>query len=117
VVRLILYDWCHRLLTAEEKQAFIKDDPNEDYGRRGYGNDGGQRLPNGRSEARNLDTLLKETGRPQTCQVSGRCEMLSHPETCPAFSVPRKERRQKYRLTFGSNHDRAQLCRQPVGPA
>jgi heparin/heparan-sulfate lyase len=33
-------------------------DPNEDFGRRGYGNDGGQRLPNGRSEARNLDALL-----------------------------------------------------------
>jgi hypothetical protein len=33
-------------------------DPNEDFGRRGYGNDGGQRLPNGRSEARNLDVLL-----------------------------------------------------------
>ena len=33
-------------------------DPDEDFGRRGYGNDGGQRLPNGRSEARNLDVLL-----------------------------------------------------------
>ncbi|MFH1718825.1 MAG: heparin/heparin-sulfate lyase HepB [Planctomycetota bacterium] len=33
-------------------------DPNEDFGRRGYGNDGGQRLPNGRSEPRNLDVLL-----------------------------------------------------------
>ena len=33
-------------------------DPKEDFGRRGYGNDGGQRLPNGRSEARNLDVLL-----------------------------------------------------------
>jgi len=33
-------------------------DPNEDFGRRGYGNDGGQRLPNDRSEARNLDVLL-----------------------------------------------------------
>jgi len=33
-------------------------DPNEDFGRGGYGNDGGQRLPNGRSEPRNLDVLL-----------------------------------------------------------
>ncbi len=33
-------------------------DPNEDFGRRGYGNDGGQRLPNGRSEPRNLNVLL-----------------------------------------------------------
>lgn len=33
-------------------------DPSEDFGRRGYGNDGGQRLPNRRSEARNLDVLL-----------------------------------------------------------
>jgi heparin/heparan-sulfate lyase len=33
-------------------------DPGEDFGRRGYGNDGGQRLPNGRSEPRNLDVLL-----------------------------------------------------------
>ena len=33
-------------------------DPNETFGRRGYGNDGGQRLPHGRSEARNLDVLL-----------------------------------------------------------
>jgi len=33
-------------------------DPSEDFGRRGYGNEGGQRLPNGRSEPRNLDVLL-----------------------------------------------------------
>ena len=33
-------------------------DPNESFGRPGYGNDGGQRLPNGRSEARNLGVLL-----------------------------------------------------------
>jgi heparin/heparan-sulfate lyase len=33
-------------------------DPDEDFGRRGYGNDGGQRLPNGRSEPRNLANLL-----------------------------------------------------------
>jgi hypothetical protein len=33
-------------------------DPNEKFDRRGYGNDGGQRLPHGRSEARNLSVLL-----------------------------------------------------------
>ncbi len=33
-------------------------DPNEEFGRRGYGNDGGQRLPHRRSEARNLNVLL-----------------------------------------------------------
>jgi len=33
-------------------------DPSEDFGKRGYGNDGGHRLPNGRSEARNLSVLL-----------------------------------------------------------
>jgi len=33
-------------------------DPREDFGRRGYGNDGGQRLPNGRSEPRTLEVLL-----------------------------------------------------------
>jgi heparin/heparan-sulfate lyase len=33
-------------------------DPNEKFGGRGYGNDGGQRLPHGRSEARNLGVLL-----------------------------------------------------------
>ncbi len=33
-------------------------DPEENFGKRGYGNDGGQRLPNGRSEARNLAVLL-----------------------------------------------------------
>jgi heparin/heparan-sulfate lyase len=33
-------------------------DPAEDFTRKGYGNDGGQRLPNGRSEPRNLDELL-----------------------------------------------------------
>jgi heparin/heparan-sulfate lyase len=33
-------------------------DPSEEFGRRGYGNEGGQRLPNGRSEARNLSVLL-----------------------------------------------------------
>jgi hypothetical protein len=32
-------------------------DPNEKFGGRGYGNDGGQRLPHGRSEARNLSVL------------------------------------------------------------
>ncbi len=33
-------------------------DPNEKFGGRGYGNDGGQRLPHGRSEARDLKVLL-----------------------------------------------------------
>lgn len=33
-------------------------DPTEEFGRRGYGNDGGQRLPHGRSEARDLSVLL-----------------------------------------------------------
>ena len=33
-------------------------DPSEDFGKRDYGNDGGQRLPNGRSEPRNLGVLL-----------------------------------------------------------
>ncbi len=33
-------------------------DPNEKFGGRGYGNDGGQRLPHGRSEARDLRVLL-----------------------------------------------------------
>lgn len=47
-------------------------DPNEDFGRRGYGNDGGQRLPNGRSEARNLDVLLK----PENGYRTGK--ILSH---------------------------------------
>jgi heparin/heparan-sulfate lyase len=38
--------------------SLLVHDPNEDFGRRGYGNDGGQRLPNGRSEARDLKALL-----------------------------------------------------------
>jgi len=33
-------------------------DPQEDFGKRGYGNDGGQRLAGGRSEVRTLDVLL-----------------------------------------------------------
>ncbi len=33
-------------------------DPSEHFGKPGYGNEGGQRLPNGRSEARHLDVLL-----------------------------------------------------------
>jgi hypothetical protein len=44
-------------------------DPNEDFGRRGYGNDGGQRLPNGRSEARNLDVLLSPQNGYRTGKV------------------------------------------------
>ena len=44
-------------------------DPDEDFGRRGYGNDGGQRLPNGRSEPRNLETLLAPENGYRTGQV------------------------------------------------
>jgi heparin/heparan-sulfate lyase len=44
-------------------------DPNEDFGRRGYGNDGGQRLPNGRSEPRNLDVLLAPANGYRTGKV------------------------------------------------
>ena len=33
-------------------------DPQEDFGRRGYGNDGGQRLAGGRREVRTVDMLL-----------------------------------------------------------
>ncbi len=47
-------------------------DPNEDFGRRGYGNDGGQRLPNGRSEARNLDVLLAPQNGYRTGKVLAR---------------------------------------------
>ncbi|MCU0914305.1 MAG: heparinase II/III family protein [Planctomycetes bacterium] len=38
--------------------SLLVHDPNEDFGRRGWGNDGGQRLPHGRSEARDLRVLL-----------------------------------------------------------
>lgn len=44
-------------------------DPSEDFGRRGYGNDGGQRLPNRRSEPRNLDVLLKPENGYRTGKV------------------------------------------------
>jgi heparin/heparan-sulfate lyase len=45
-------------------------DPKEEFNsRRGYGNDGGQRLPNGRSEARDLDTLLKPENGYRTGKV------------------------------------------------
>jgi hypothetical protein len=44
-------------------------DPNEDFGARGYGNDGGQRLPNRRSEARNLNVLLAPQNGYRTGQV------------------------------------------------
>ena len=33
-------------------------DPSEEFSKRGYGNDGGQRLPNGRSEPKDLTVLL-----------------------------------------------------------
>ncbi|MEN6426891.1 MAG: heparin/heparin-sulfate lyase HepB [Phycisphaerales bacterium] len=60
-------------------------DPNEDFGRRGYGNDGGQRLPNGRSEARNLSVLLT----PENGYRTGK--ILSHgfgPDSQkPAFTL------------------------------
>jgi heparin/heparan-sulfate lyase len=44
-------------------------DPIEDFGRRGYGNDGGQRLPNGRSEARNLSVLLAQENGYRTGKI------------------------------------------------
>ena len=44
-------------------------DPNEDFGNRGYGNDGGQRLPNGRNEARDLRVLLEPNHGYQTGKV------------------------------------------------
>ncbi|HOX01983.1 MAG TPA: heparinase II/III family protein [Candidatus Paceibacterota bacterium] len=44
-------------------------DPSEDFGRRGYGNDGGQRLPNGRSEPRNFDALLEPRNGYRTGKV------------------------------------------------
>jgi heparin/heparan-sulfate lyase len=44
-------------------------DPNEKSGGRGYGNDGGQRLPHGRSEARNLGVLLAPANGYRTGKV------------------------------------------------
>jgi heparin/heparan-sulfate lyase len=44
-------------------------DPQENFVRSGYGNDGGQRLAGGRSEARNLDVLLDPTRGYRTGQV------------------------------------------------
>jgi CubicO group peptidase (beta-lactamase class C family) len=44
-------------------------DPNEKFGGRGYGNDGGQRLPHGRSEPRNLSVLLAPENGYRTGQV------------------------------------------------
>jgi len=45
-------------------------DPKEVFGRQsGYGNDGGQRLPNGRSEARNLEVLQAPTNGYRTGAV------------------------------------------------
>jgi heparin/heparan-sulfate lyase len=44
-------------------------DPNEKFGGRGYGNDGGQRLPHGRSEARNLGVLLAPENGHRTGKV------------------------------------------------
>ena len=44
-------------------------DPQEDFGKRGYGNDGGQRLAGGRSEPRTLDVLLDPAKGYRTGQV------------------------------------------------
>jgi hypothetical protein len=44
-------------------------DPNEKFGGRGYGNDGGQRLPHGRSEARDLRVLLAPENAYRTGKV------------------------------------------------
>jgi hypothetical protein len=44
-------------------------DPNEKFGGRGYGNDGGQRLPHGRSEARDLNVLLAPANGYRTGKV------------------------------------------------
>lgn len=44
-------------------------DPNERFGGRGYGNDGGQRLPHGRSEARDLKVLLASENGYRTGKV------------------------------------------------
>ena len=44
-------------------------DPQETFGRDGYGNDGGQRLPNRRSEARDLSVLLQPENGYRTGQV------------------------------------------------
>ncbi len=47
-------------------------DPREEFGKPGYGNDGGQRLAGGRSEARTLDTLLDPARGYRTGQVLAR---------------------------------------------
>ena len=44
-------------------------DPSEEFGKRGYGNEGGQRLPNGRSEARDLSVLLAPQNGYRTAKV------------------------------------------------
>jgi len=45
-------------------------DPEEKFSRRGdYGNDGGQRLPNGRSEPRNLEVMIKPENGYKTGEV------------------------------------------------
>ncbi|MBN1509812.1 MAG: heparinase II/III family protein [Sedimentisphaerales bacterium] len=44
-------------------------DPKESFGRPGYGNDGGQRLPHGRSEARDLSVLLNPANGYRTGKV------------------------------------------------
>ena len=47
-------------------------DPQEDFGKRGYGNDGGQRLAGGRSEVRTLDVLLDPAKGYHTGKVLAR---------------------------------------------
>jgi heparin/heparan-sulfate lyase len=64
-------------------------DPSEEFSKRGYGNDGGQRLPNGRSEARDLAVLLS----PQNGYRTGK--VLAHgfgpdPKT-PDFTLLQSE--------------------------
>ncbi|NLH15679.1 MAG: heparinase [Phycisphaerae bacterium] len=44
-------------------------DPKESFGKAGYGNDGGQRLPNGRSEARSLEVMQKPENGYRTGRV------------------------------------------------
>ncbi len=49
--------------------SLLVHDPAEDFGRKGFGNDGGQRLPNGRSEPRTLEVLLDPKNAYRTGKV------------------------------------------------
>ncbi|MBE0535502.1 MAG: heparinase II/III family protein [Phycisphaerae bacterium] len=49
--------------------SLLVHDPAEDFGRKGYSNDGGQRLPNGRSEPRELRVLLDPKNAYRTGKV------------------------------------------------